>query len=293
MTRPFLLGLGLILALVALAPDEPAPTDIGKSYRVPYRLTDTNHWLVRVKINGKGPFNFLVDSGAPALYVGTEAAKAVGITPPEDDFWTPIERLEIEGGATLRDVRARVEDPFQLVGMNALGLPGKTIDGILGYTILARFKLELDPTRDRMTWTRLAFEPREPFIPRAARNKQGPEAPAEIQVMQAMGPLMKFMALFVGKQPEDVLKPRGLLGIVLKVEDDGVVRIASVLKGTPADEAGLEQGDRLLEVNGRTVRDLASAQEAVKAIAPGGRATIKARRGDETIERELIAAEGF
>ena len=39
---------------------------IGQAFNVPYRLTDTNHFLVRVRINGKGPFNFLVDSGAPA-----------------------------------------------------------------------------------------------------------------------------------------------------------------------------------------------------------------------------------
>ena len=45
---------------------------IGRSFRVPYRLTETNHFLVRVRINGKGPFNFLVDSGAPELFVATE-----------------------------------------------------------------------------------------------------------------------------------------------------------------------------------------------------------------------------
>ena len=49
--------------------------------------------------------------------------------------------------------------------MNALGLPGASIDGILGFTILARFRLEIDPTRDRMTWTRLDFDPADPPIP--------------------------------------------------------------------------------------------------------------------------------
>ena len=47
---------------------------IGRSFQVPYRLTDTNHFLVRVRINGKGPFNFLVDSGAPALFIASETA---------------------------------------------------------------------------------------------------------------------------------------------------------------------------------------------------------------------------
>ena len=161
---------GLAMALLVapacgdVGKDDPA---IGQSYRIPYRLTETNHYLVRVRINGKGPFNFLVDSGAPALYVGTEAAKAVGLKPEKDEFWTPIDRLDLEGGATLTDLKARVEDPFQLVGMNALGLPGASIDGILGFTILARFRLEFDPTDDRMTWTRIDYNPKEPFVPAA------------------------------------------------------------------------------------------------------------------------------
>ena len=49
----------------------PAPAadpQIGRSFQVPYRLTDTNHFLVRARINGKGPFNFLVDSGAGRLF---------------------------------------------------------------------------------------------------------------------------------------------------------------------------------------------------------------------------------
>src|SRR5271166_3918095 len=173
------LVLTVMIALVAAhGGQKPGPGNkdhdpqIGQSFQVPYRLTDTNHFLVRVRINGKGPFNFLVDTGAPAVYVATETAKKAGLKPAEDAFWTRVERLDIEGGATLRGINARVEDPFQLVGMNALGLPGASIDGILGFTALARFRLELDPTRDRMTWTRLDFEPKDPFVPRAARGAQ-------------------------------------------------------------------------------------------------------------------------
>src|SRR5262249_38836373 len=145
---------------------------IGRSFRTPYRLTDTNHFLVRVRINGKGPFNFLVDSGAPALFISTESARKVGLNPVQDQFWTPVARLDLEGGARLEHIKARVEAPFQLVGMNALGLPGASIDGILGFTILARFRLEIDPTQDRMTWTRLDYEPRDILIPERKPGEQ-------------------------------------------------------------------------------------------------------------------------
>src|SRR4051812_23268808 len=165
-----LTGLGLALALVASAPDAGKVAAVGTSYKVPYRVTKTNHYLVRVRINGKGPFNFLVDTGAPALYIGTEAAQAIDLEPSRDSFWTKVDRLDIEGGAMLTDVKARVEDPFQLTGMNALGLPGARIDGILGFTILAKFRMEFDPTRDRMIWTRLDYNPEEPFVPKGNPN---------------------------------------------------------------------------------------------------------------------------
>ena len=65
--------------------------------------------------------------GAPALYIGTEAARAIDLKPAEDDYWTAVDSLDIEGGARLTNLRGRIEDPFQLVGMNALGLPGVAV----------------------------------------------------------------------------------------------------------------------------------------------------------------------
>ena len=65
--------LGLLLTMAALAPANPErDSAVGTSYQIPYRRTETNHFLVRVRVNGKGPFNFLVDSGAPALYIATK-----------------------------------------------------------------------------------------------------------------------------------------------------------------------------------------------------------------------------
>jgi serine protease Do len=296
---PILTTLGLLLAVAALAsddpkPDENAPSPVGASFQIPYRVTDTNHYLVRVRINGKGPFNFLVDSGAPALYIGTEAAKAIGLKAAEDDYWTPVERLDLEGGARLTDLKARIEDPFQLVGMNALGLPGASIDGILGFTILARFRMQFDPTQDRMTWTRIDYQPREPFIPRAARTKKGPAMPAEVQAMQAMGPLMKLMAVFIGKQPAEELRPQGYLGIELKPAEGGTgVAVSAVLEGSPAAEAGIQPGDVLVSLDGHDVRDLADAHRAVRKLEPGQKVPAKLRRGEESREITLTAAEGF
>ncbi len=283
--------LGWLLTLAALAPAGPAhDPDIGKSYQVPYRLTDTNHFLVRVRVNGKGPFNFLVDTGAPALIIATETARKLGLDPARDDFWTPVERLDIEGGAALTRLKARVEDPVQLIGMNALGLPGASIDGILGFTILARFRLEIDPTRDRMIWTKLTFEPKDPPVP---RGRKGGPPPPELQLMNALGPLIKAAAFLTGgKQPEEQLYPRGFLGLELE-EKNGSVRVARVLAGSPAARAGVAAGDQLLKLRGKTVTGLKTAHEAAAAIRRGERVPLTVHRGAETRALSLTAGEGL
>lgn len=283
-----LAGTGLLMAALAAAggpgPEAPDP-QIGRSFRIPYRLTETNHFLVRVRINGKGPFNFLVDSGAPALYVATETAGKIGLKPAKGEFWTPVDRLEFEGGARLLGVKARVEDPFQLVGMNALGLPGATIDGILGFTILARFRLEIDPTRDRMTWTRLDFVPPDPPIP-ARGDGDGERPPLEFQAMNALGPLAKGLAFLMGKQPEEERHPRGFLGLEWAEGSEGdaagspEVRVTRVAEGAPAARAGVRPGDRLIRVRGRDVASLKAARAALATIRGGEPVELTIRRGD-------------
>jgi hypothetical protein len=288
-----LVALGLIVPLTALAPAasrvEPDPA-VGESYRVPFRMTDTNHFLVRVRIDGKGPFNFLVDTGAPAVYVGTEAAKKAGLKVDPDEFYTEVARIDFEGGARLTDVKARVEDPFQMVGMNALGLPGASIDGILGFSALARFRIELDPTQDRMTWTRLDFEPKDPVIPRGAMKKA--QAAPEMKAMGALGPIAKLAAALVGKQPEDEIRPRGSLGIELE-EDAGQLKIRGILAGSPAASAALKPGDHLVKLLDKPVATLAAARTALAEVHPGDRIPIVVERDGTKIERVLPAWGGF
>ena len=257
----------LVAAVPARSQQRLTATDdpqIGQSFQVPYRLTDTNHFLVRVRINGKGPFNFLVDSGPPALFVATETAAKIGLKPVKGEFWTVIDRLDLEGGARLLGIKARVEDPFQLVGMNALGLPGASIDGILGFTILARFRLEIDPTRDSMTWTWLDHAPPDPPVP---PRGDGDRPPTELQFMNALGPLAKGLAFLMGKQPEEVRSLRGFLGLEWAESQAGpasqsTVRITRVVEGSPAAKSGIQAGDRLLRVRGQSVTSLKTARAA-------------------------------
>src|ERR1700737_3181811 len=109
-----------IVCLLCLAPRLGAgetKTAAAATYQIPYRLTSTNHVLVRVKINGKGPYHFIVDTGAPALFVSTAVCRKLGIE-PDKKGWGTFERFAIEGGVDLNKIRGRVEDPFQLEGID-------------------------------------------------------------------------------------------------------------------------------------------------------------------------------
>src|SRR5271157_5260801 len=267
----------MIAMVTANAGQKPGPGNvnrdpqIGQSFQVPYRLTDTNHFFVRVRINGKGPFNFLVDSGAPALYVATETAAKAGLKPVKGEFWTVIDRLDLEGGARLPGIKARVEDPFQLVGMNALGLAGASIDGILGFTILAR--------------TRLNHAPPDPPVPRHGAG-DGDRPPPELQVMNALGPLAKGLAFLMGKQPEEEQYPRGFLGLEWAETRDALsgqstVRISRVVEGSPAAQADIQAGDRLIRACGQSVTSLKAARTALSAIQAGNPVELTLRRGNE------------
>src|SRR5690242_14217819 len=59
---------------------------------VPYRLTNTHHVMVRAKINGKGPFNFIVDTGCPVLIVSSEVGKKLGLS-ADKKGWTVLDRF--------------------------------------------------------------------------------------------------------------------------------------------------------------------------------------------------------
>ncbi len=273
---------GLILGLPAtvLADDGKKPP--GPTYQLPYRLTDTKHVLVRAKINGKGPFNFILDTGAPALFVATAVCRKLGVE-ADQGGWGTFDRFEIEGGVVLEKVRARIEDPFQLEGMNGLGLAGAELHGIIGYTVLARYLLEFDFTRTKLAWTRLNYTPPAPL---------GLEGKVSGGGMEAIGGLMKLMGTMLGKKANPDVKPRGFLGIELADVAEGVV-VKAVLEQSPAAAAGVQVGDRITRFQGKAIAASADAQRLAALVTAGTTVTLAVTRGADTHTIRFEAGEGF
>jgi hypothetical protein len=260
---------------------EPAKADEAKTFEVPYRLTDVKHVLIRAKINGKGPFNFILDTGAPALFVSTAVCKKLGIE-PDKKGWGTFDKFEIEGGVVLKKAKGRIEDPFQLEGMNSMGLAGAELHGVIGYNILARYRLEFDFTKDKMKWTPLDFEPK---APEGMGGKSGGEN-------EAMGGLLKFLAAFIGKKPMPILAPRGFLGFDL-TDSDKSTTIKTVLADSPASQAGLKAGDEITKVNGKDVKTLAELRKRVAELKSDQSLKITVRRDQDSKEITVKSGEGL
>ncbi len=277
-------SVGLFLLLVAMPLRADEPKKEGKTYQIPYRLTNTKHVLVRAKINGKGPYNFIVDTGAPALFVSTQLCKKLGIE-ADNKGWGTFDRFEIEGGLVIEKARGRVEDPFQLEGMNSLGLAGAELHGIIGYNLLARYKMEFDFTRDKLAWTELNFDPKAP-------EGLGGKGAAGVDIMAA---IVKMLTMFLGDRPKPEVVTRGFLGIELAEEkgDKGGLIVKSVLEKGPAAEAGVKPGDRITHYSAWEVPTIAELRKRLDKRAPNEEVTLKIERGGDRKEITLKLGEGL
>src|SRR5262249_29343226 len=154
-------GLGVLLVLPTRADEQKdPPPKTPPTYEIPYRLTNTKHVMVRVKLNSKGPFNFIIDTGAPALIMTEAVAKKVG--GKEKDGWTSFDKVELEGGLSIEKPRGVAIDMFQLKGMNSMGLAGVELHGVIGYNVLARYRIEYDFTQPKLKWTPVDFRVPDP-----------------------------------------------------------------------------------------------------------------------------------
>ena len=70
---------------------------------------------------------------------------------------------------------------------------------------------------------------------------------------------------------------------------DGTL-ISGVMRGSPADRAGIQPGDVLLTVDGRKVNDPQSMLEAIAALRPGQKADFELRRGKAGINLKVEIA---
>jgi membrane-associated protease RseP (regulator of RpoE activity) len=270
----------LLASVSYVQADESRPKRSAGTYQVPYRLTDTFHVLVRAKINGYGPYNFIIDTGAPAMFIETAVAKKIGLEP--QDGWATLKDLQIEGGVSIAKARARIETPFQLEGINGLGLAGARIHGMIGYNILARYRIEIDFSKDKMSWTELAYVPPPPLV--GGKGAAGG--------LDTLGAIMKFVGAWLGKKAAPDQVPRGFLGIRF-ADGDETPKVSGVLPQSPAALADIRPGDILLRVGEQEVESIADAYGIIARHARNDSLPIQVRREDKKMNLVVKLGEGL
>ena len=86
-------------------------------------------------------------------------------------------------------------------------------------------------------------------------------------------------------------RPRPSLGTIPDMtEEPGGVRLSGVRPGSPADSAGMREGDVLIGIGDATISNLEDFQAALTAHSAGDRVEIRYRRGDQVIHAMVTLA---
>lgn len=261
------------------ADDKPSLAD-HVPITVPFELLSSRHMAVQVKLNGKGPYRLVFDTGAPTNLINNKIAKDSGVLDPKakKPAFTlfgamgaqEIKTLEI-GEAKLEKVTTMVIDhPTVQAISEALG----PIDGIIGFPFFARYKMTVDYQKKELTLVPNGYVPGD-------------------YMQDLMGKMMN--AQNESKEPK-VIGAAGLWGVELGKEKDdeeaGVV-VKEVHKGGAAATAGLMSGDRVLTIDGRWTDTLSDAFLAASFVKPGKSAAVVVKREGKDVKLTVKPAKGL
>ena len=257
-----------LLTVFLLVPASTRAQAEAKPVKVPFELLRSNHMAIQVKINGKGPYRLIFDTGAPMTLLSNKVAKEAGVLPKDarPPIFTvfgsvgqfPIQSLEVEG-LKVEKLNAIVMDHPAVVALaQAIG----PLEGIVGFPFFARFKMTIDYQAKEMTFVPNGYEP---------------------------GDILETLTatLLTRKPPPPlVVAPAGQWGVVVDKEanDEGPgVAVKEVRAGSAAAAAGIKPGDRIVSIDGRWTDTVLECYQAAGLVKPGAAVPVVIQRdGKET-----------
>jgi hypothetical protein len=237
---------------------------------VPFDLLKTQHMVVNIKVNGKGPYRVIFDTGAPVMLLNTKVAKESGLVDKttKPSMFNPfgsmgqmkIKSLEI-GELKAADVATVVMDhPTVELISKRLG----PVEGIVGFPFFARYKMTIDYQTKQLTFAPSGYDP-----------------PDAIQALMA-----RVMAIGSAKGHTRVVAPAAQWGLVLEGRKEGPagVVVKEVRPGSSAEQAGIRAGDLILTLDGRWTDTVADAFLAASYVKPQAQANITVQRGADKLD---------
>lgn len=259
-------------ACFAICPTARADAPVEKPVAVPFEMLITRHMTVRIKVNGKGPYRVIFDTGAPISLISSKVAKESGLASGGGNSLfslgslfggvSPTKAKSISiGNLEAKDVPIIIMDhPTVEVLASILG----PIEGIVGFPFFARYRMTLDYQAKELTFVPNGYEPRDVL---------------DMMMKSVMGQ---------GTPEPRRLSPTGLWGLkVAKDEGDeeAGVKITEVIKDGPAARAGLQAGDRLLILDDRWTDSVNDCYAAASSAPVEVDVVVLVRRAG--VEREI------
>jgi Aspartyl protease/PDZ domain len=273
MNRALFATLLSFVVVVPLRADEPA-----KPVAVPFDLLVTKHMVIQVRVNGKGPYRMIFDTGAPVSLISSKVAKAAGVLTgnapkPLFNLFGPAEQSKVKT-LEIGDLKARavpvivMDHPTVQLISTMLG----PIEGIVGFPFFARYRMTLDYQAKEMTFVPNDYEPAD-----------------ILQVVMAT-------LMTADKPAKKVLAPAGLWGLVLDKQandEEAGVTIKAVLPGSPAAATGLQANDRLLTLDDRWTDTLIDCYTAAGYVKAGSEAKVVITRDGRQLELTVKPLSGL
>jgi len=276
----FVLFAGLIATPAALADDSSKKgKDVeGKPVVVPFELLKSQHMAIQVKLNGKGPYRLIFDTGAPFNVINNRIAKDSGVLDAKKKGSGGIALFGMGGPQVVKEFEAggaKIEKmPVMVMDHPTVSMISKVlgpIDGIVGFPFFARFKMSIDYQKKELVLVPNGYEPADFLESMTKKMMAGPSKEAA------------------------VLAPAGTWGMVVEKasddEDAGVV-VKEVLKGGAADAAGLKVGDRLLTLDGRWTDTVSDTFAAAGLAKPGREVEVTVKRGSKEVKLKATPGRG-
>jgi membrane-associated protease RseP (regulator of RpoE activity) len=243
-----------LFLLLLQSPGEPKPAV------VPFEIIGSKHMAVQIKINGKGPYRVIFDTGAPISLLSSKAATEAGLIKKASsnafmgmNGMSTVKDFQV-GDVQAKDIQVIVMDHPTVKAISEVVGP---IEGIVGFPFFAKFKTTVNYKDKTMTMTPTKYEPGDVMASLMTTMMAGSkERKLHLSPTTVWG-------VAVGKEKED--------------EEDGV-EVVHLYPGSPAEKAGVKVGDRLLVIDGTWSDSIEDVYRAVSQVKAGRTIEVKVRR---------------